>query len=75
MKKTFQVGEGFFGEGVNAAHINTVLGHKSGPAGISFINSLAPGITFTSAYVSVEVFNVHIVPSKSIIICILYFFI
>ncbi len=41
MKKTFQVGEGFFGEGVNAAHINTVLGHKSGPAGISFINSLA----------------------------------
>jgi len=41
MKKTFQVGEGFFGEGVNAAHINTVLGRKSGPAGISFINSLA----------------------------------
>jgi len=36
----FEVGEGFAGEGANAAHINTVLGKKSGPAGSAFVTTL-----------------------------------
>ena len=30
---TMQIGEGFAGSGVNAAHVNTVLGAKEGPVG------------------------------------------
>lgn len=41
MDDSFEVGEGFAGEGVNAAHINTVLGKKSGPVGGAFVTSLA----------------------------------
>ena len=36
----FEVGEGFAGEGANAAHINTVLGKKSGPVGGAFVTTL-----------------------------------
>lgn len=36
----FEVGEGFAGEGANAAHINTVLGKKSGPVGGAFVSTL-----------------------------------
>ena len=36
----FEVGEGFAGDGVNAAHINTVLGKKSGPVGSAFVTTL-----------------------------------
>ncbi|MEY3070892.1 MAG: formaldehyde-activating enzyme [Actinomycetota bacterium] len=36
----FEVGEGFAGEGANAAHINTVLGKKSGPVGSAFVTTL-----------------------------------
>jgi 5,6,7,8-tetrahydromethanopterin hydro-lyase len=36
-----QIGESFIGEGVNAAHINTVFGHREGPAGVAWATALA----------------------------------
>lgn len=36
----YQVGESFIGDGVNAAHINTVLGERSGPAGTAWATAL-----------------------------------
>ncbi|MEP9317317.1 formaldehyde-activating enzyme [Pseudomonas sp. LABIM340] len=42
MKKLdLYIGEGFEGPGVNAAHINILLGPRSGPAGQAFSSSLA----------------------------------
>ena len=37
----FYIGEGFEGPGVNAAHINIVMGPRSGGAGTAFATSLA----------------------------------
>lgn len=36
-----QIGESFVGQGVNAAHINTVFGHREGPAGVAWATALA----------------------------------
>lgn len=36
-----QIGESFVGSGANAAHINTVLGHRSGPVGTAWATALA----------------------------------
>ncbi len=36
-----QLGESFVGEGVNAAHINTVLGSRVGPVGTAWATALA----------------------------------
>lgn len=36
-----QIGESFVGTGVDAAHINTVLGPRSGPAGTAWATALA----------------------------------
>ena len=36
-----QIGEGFVGNGVNAAHTNTVLGHRSGPVGVAWATALS----------------------------------
>lgn len=36
-----EIGEGFAGEGPNAAHINTVLGLRNGPVGTAFATALA----------------------------------
>src|ERR1700690_3146302 len=38
---TMQIGEGFAGTGVDAAHVNTVLGAKDGPVGIAWTTALA----------------------------------
>lgn len=35
------IGESFVGDGVNAAHINTVCGHRGGPAGVAWATALA----------------------------------
>lgn len=35
------IGESFVGTGPNAAHVNTVLGHRSGPAGVAWATALA----------------------------------
>lgn len=36
-----QIGECFTGQGVNAAHINTVFGDRTGPAGVAWASALA----------------------------------
>lgn len=36
-----RIGEGFVGEGVDAAHINTVLGPREGPVGVAWATALA----------------------------------
>ena len=35
------IGEGFAGDGVNAAHINTVMGMRAGPVGTAWATALA----------------------------------
>lgn len=41
MTQTLQIGESFVGDGVNAAHVNTVLGNREGPAGVAWASALA----------------------------------
>ncbi|TQL56179.1 formaldehyde-activating enzyme [Subtercola boreus] len=36
-----QLGESFIGDGVNAAHVNTVFGDREGPAGVAWATALA----------------------------------
>jgi 5,6,7,8-tetrahydromethanopterin hydro-lyase len=36
-----QIGESYIGEGMEAAHVNTVLGERSGPVGIAWSSALA----------------------------------
>lgn len=40
MTAGLQIGESFVGDGRNAAHINTVLGDREGPAGIAWATAL-----------------------------------
>ena len=35
------IGEGFVGEGVDAAHVNTALGRREGPVGVAWATALA----------------------------------
>lgn len=39
-EERFQIGESFVGNGVNAAHINTVFGDRDGPAGTAWATAL-----------------------------------
>ncbi len=41
MTDGLQIGESFIGDGVNAAHVNTVFGHREGPAGVAWASALA----------------------------------
>lgn len=41
MAQNLQIGESFIGEGANAAHVNTVFGHRDGPAGVAWASALA----------------------------------
>ena len=41
----YEVGEAFVGSGVEAAHINTVFGHRLGPVGSAFATALATPTT------------------------------
>jgi len=41
MTTSLQIGESFVGDGVNAAHVNTVLGDREGPAGVAWATALA----------------------------------
>ena len=40
-EETIFIGEGFVGDGANAAHINTVMGKRSGPVGTAWVTALA----------------------------------
>ncbi len=59
---TFSIGEGFAGEGVNAAHINTMLGAKSGPVGVAWSTALATPRAGHAAFVVVAAPNVPVKP-------------
>ncbi len=41
MPEAVQLGESFVGDGVNAAHVNTVFGHRDGPVGTAWATALA----------------------------------
>jgi 5,6,7,8-tetrahydromethanopterin hydro-lyase len=46
-----QIGESFIGEGPNAAHVNTVLGERSGPVGAAWAQALATPSAGHAAFV------------------------
>ena len=56
------IGESFVGEGVEAAHINTVLGDRHGPVGTAWATSLAMPRTGHSAFVTVLQPNLPVKP-------------
>ena len=60
---TFAIGEGFAGDGANAAHVNTVLGEKSGPVGAAWATALATPRAGHAAFVVVAAPNVPVKPS------------
>ena len=47
------IGESFVGEGVNAAHINTVLGLRNGPVGTAWASALASPSTGHVPFIAV----------------------
>jgi 5,6,7,8-tetrahydromethanopterin hydro-lyase len=59
---SFAVGEGFAGEGANAAHVNTMLGPKDGPVGVAWATALATPRAGHAAFVVVAAPNVPVKP-------------
>jgi len=57
-----QIGEAFIGSGPNAAHINTVLGDRSGPVGVAWATALATPSTGHAAFLAVAQPGVAVVP-------------
>ena len=57
-----QIGEGFAGDGANAAHINTVLGSKDGPVGVAWTTALATPRAGHTPFVVVVRPNVPVKP-------------
>jgi 5,6,7,8-tetrahydromethanopterin hydro-lyase len=47
------IGESYVGEGAEAAHINTVLGHRDGPVGVAWATALATPRAGNAAFVAV----------------------
>lgn len=48
-----QIGEAFVGKGVDAAHVNTVLGERSGPVGTAWATALATPTAGHAPFVAV----------------------
>jgi len=57
-----EIGEAFVGEGVNAAHVNTVLGDRSGPVGAAWATGLAGPSMGHAAFVVVGQPGIAAVP-------------
>jgi 5,6,7,8-tetrahydromethanopterin hydro-lyase len=57
-----QVGEGFAGDGPDAAHINTVLGPRDGPVGTAWATALATPRAGHSSFVVVARPNMPVKP-------------
>jgi 5,6,7,8-tetrahydromethanopterin hydro-lyase len=57
-----QIGESFIGEGVNAAHVNTVLGSSAGPAGAAWATALATPSTGHAPFMAVLAPGVAVKP-------------
>jgi 5,6,7,8-tetrahydromethanopterin hydro-lyase len=58
----FSIGEGFAGDGANAAHVNTMLGAKNGPVGAAWATALATPRAGHAAFVVVAAPNVPVKP-------------
>ena len=56
------LGEGFAGEGPNAAHVNTMVGAKDGPVGAAWANALATPTAGHTPFVVVVKPNVPVKP-------------
>lgn len=56
------IGEGFAGQGANAAHVNTVLGTRRGPVGVAWTTALATPRQGHVPFVAVARPGVPIVP-------------
>ena len=56
------IGEGFAGEGVNAAHVNTVMGARNGPVGTAWATALATPRAGHVPFVAVARPGIPIVP-------------
>lgn len=56
------IGESFVGEGVNAAHVNVVIGHKGGPVETAWITALATPRMGHTPFVAVVQPNVPTLP-------------
>ncbi len=59
----FEIGEGFAGEGPEAAHLNTMLGLRSGPLGTAFATALASPTTGHIPFLVVWEPNVPVTPA------------
>jgi 5,6,7,8-tetrahydromethanopterin hydro-lyase len=57
-----QFGEGFAGDGADAAHINTIVGHRDGPVGTAWATSLATPSAGHVPFVVVVRPNVPVLP-------------
>jgi 5,6,7,8-tetrahydromethanopterin hydro-lyase len=57
-----KIGEGFVGNGVNAAHINVVLGLRDGPVGTAWATALATPREGHVPFVAVAQPNMPVVP-------------
>jgi 5,6,7,8-tetrahydromethanopterin hydro-lyase len=57
-----EIGEGFAGEGAEAAHVNTVLGPRDGPAGSAFATALATPSAGHTPFVAVLRPNLPVKP-------------
>jgi 5,6,7,8-tetrahydromethanopterin hydro-lyase len=56
------IGESFVGTGVNAAHVNTVLGPRDGPVGAAWVTALATPRAGFAAFVAIARPGVAVVP-------------
>jgi 5,6,7,8-tetrahydromethanopterin hydro-lyase len=56
------IGESFIGTGVNAAHVNTVLGRREGPVGAAWATALATPRAGLAAFVAVAQPGVAVIP-------------
>jgi 5,6,7,8-tetrahydromethanopterin hydro-lyase len=56
------IGESFVGTGVNAAHVNTVLGPREGPVGVAWATALATPRAGFAAFAAIAAPGVAVVP-------------
>lgn len=62
-----QIGEGFVGDGADAAHVNTVLGDRAGPVGAAWAAALAAPSAGHAAFVVVGQPGVAALPATLLV--------
>jgi 5,6,7,8-tetrahydromethanopterin hydro-lyase len=67
METSMQIGEGFVGDGAEAAHVNTVLGDRAGPVGAAWAGALAAPSAGHAAFVVVGQPGVAAVPATLLV--------